>query len=207
MLLMNAHTVKELAELSTIPIEKVQTLLRFLQNAGALTLVDESGCACEASQPELQTWEFHDLLFHTRTRVGRTLGRGFGGTYRFWETMPSPPVTKPPEATSFIPLFRPAIDKLSQTDMPLAKVMESRRSIRKYGKTPVSAEQLGEFLFRVARIRSVYEVTHTVNGHSKQMTLSDRPWPGGGARYALELYVAISQCSGINSGFLSLRPT
>src|SRR6202012_957557 len=43
---------------------------------------------------ELPLWSFADLLFHTRSRVGRNLG-GYGGSYRFESATPPLPAIKP----------------------------------------------------------------------------------------------------------------
>jgi SagB-type dehydrogenase family enzyme len=80
--------------------------------------------------------------------------------------------------------------------------MESRRSIRRYGSAPLTAAQLGEFLWRVARVRSVsgfgvgavaYEVT-------------DRPLPSGGGAHDLEYYVTAVRCAGLAPGIYHYRP-
>ena len=38
--------------------------------------------SAEDENPSLRTWEFHDLLFHSRSREGRH-DLAIGGTYRF----------------------------------------------------------------------------------------------------------------------------
>ena len=44
--------------------------------------------------PTMRTWEFHDLLFHTRSRRGRN-DLEYGGTYRFRGQLPPLPALKP----------------------------------------------------------------------------------------------------------------
>ncbi|HVC96699.1 MAG TPA: hypothetical protein VND64_23680 [Pirellulales bacterium] len=42
-------------------------------------------------------------------------------------------------------------------DPPLAFVQERRRSIRRYAAQPITEEQLGEFLYRVARVTNQWQ--------------------------------------------------
>ena len=85
-------------------------------------LLAETGFLEEAGAPEpdaLATWEFHDLLFHARSRMGRAPG-GFGGTYRFQGSRQPLPALKPPMSDEPIPLYRPDLEKLR------AKIRRSR---------------------------------------------------------------------------------
>src|SRR5229473_2106532 len=59
-------------------------------------------------------------------------------------------------------------------DIPFTRVLEQRHSIRKHGEQPITAEQLGEFLYRTARLRVLSDVTE--EGYER----SGRPYPNGG---------------------------
>ena len=61
-------------------------MMEMLQRAQFLSDADDN--------PPLATWEFHDLLFHTKSRYGYE-GRSFGGTFRFEGSMPPLPAVKP----------------------------------------------------------------------------------------------------------------
>src|SRR5262249_34751790 len=82
----------------------------------------------EAEEPAaLQTWQFHDLLFHARSREGRH-DAPLGATYRFAGLMQPPAATQlSPEG---IPLARPDLDRLRHTDLPFEEVVRRRRSVR-----------------------------------------------------------------------------
>ena len=67
--------------------------------------------------------------------------------------------------------------------------MGQRRSIREYGARPISALQLGEFLYRVARIQDEQEIVMYTPYGPMQMAIASRPYPSGGALYELEFYV------------------
>ena len=138
------------------------------------------------------TWEFHDLLFHARSRLGRHDGP-FGGTFAFKGVLEPLPAVKPPMSSAVIDL--PHDDA---ADSPLSAVMASRRSIRTYGDTPISLEDLGNFLYRCARVTRV--------DTSEWGEVSRRPYPGGGACYELEIYVGVERCQGLEPGLYHYRP-
>ncbi len=157
-------------------------LLTLLHSA-AFTTASEEKLAMPAS------WEFHDLLFHSKSRKGRSLAPK-GATFRFLEkTAPLPPTLPPfPGAT---PLYRPNLDHLAAQDPTFTSVLEKRASIRTHSSQPISQKQLGEFLYRAARIKQ------HVQGQHYQAT--KRPYPGGGACYEIEIFPLVHRCEGLPS--------
>ena len=141
--------------------------------------------------PPLALWSPADLLFHTRSRVGRHEG-GYGGTYR-WEgrVEPAPAIRR-----SFTPAVAlPCIDlaERAATDPPLADVMRRRRSVRAHDdERPIDIGRLGELLARVGRVTAVFD-----DGHQE---LSARQLPSGGALHELELYPLVNRCDGLAPG-------
>ena len=99
--------------------------------------------------------------------------------------------------------YKPDIEQLKEDDPPFTRVLESRRSIRGYSKLPITAQQLGEFLYRVARVR---QVTEPDPARSRYCEFSSRPYPSGGATYDLEVYVTINSCAGTPSGIYHYDP-
>ena len=142
----------------------------------------------------LTQWDFHDLLFHTRSRQGRH-ANPTGGTYRFLGKIEPQPVVKQPMSKTVIQLHQPNLERLKTTDIPLTQVLEERRSIRNYHSCPITAQQLGEFLYRSARVKNLINEEY-----------SSRPYPAGGGLYELELYPVINTCVGINSGLYHYNP-
>src|SRR5262249_20256945 len=128
-----------------LPAEVVGQLLRLLHNAGVVESVPSAGAAAEDPGPALQCWQFHDLLFHARSRMGRH-NAPLGGTYRFAGQLAPPPALKPAMSSETVELPRPDLARLADQDPPLAVVQQQRRSIRTYGPEPISLPQLGEFL-------------------------------------------------------------
>jgi SagB-type dehydrogenase family enzyme len=173
----------------------------FLVSAGAAAPVTPDGGLPEDDDPVLRTREFHDVLLHAQSRYGLT-DRALGGTFRFAGQIPPPSALKP-RASGGIRLPCPDLGDLEQTDLPLVTTMEQRRTIRTHGAALLTAAQLGEFLFRVARVRSVRPPDP--NDDQSYETTS-RTYPSGGATYDLEIYPLIRESDGIPFGLYRYEP-
>ncbi|HEX3531066.1 MAG TPA: SagB family peptide dehydrogenase [Thermoanaerobaculia bacterium] len=171
--------------------------LDLLREAGFLSPVDADGGAREDADPELRTWEFHDLLFHSRSRAGRHRNP-YGGTWPFRGVIDPLPALQPKRSDDTVELFRPDLEQLSRDDPPFTRVLEERRSRREPGERPVTVRELGELLFRSGRVRKVIPAAmHEV---------SDRVYPGGGAVYELEIYPVVRSCAGLAPGLYRYDP-
>ena len=199
MSLSEACTYKTVAEKGNVANSAASQFLSYLQNADLLAKIPQSGPPCEDGDQPLANWEFHDLLFHTRSRLGRHEG-SYGGTYRFKQQFEPLPLIRPSLSESRINLFKPETDHLSNRDLSFADVAEQRRSIRQHGLEAISVQQLGEFLFRTARVVKVYH--DEVNGQS----LCFRPYASGGAIHELEIYPIIRNCRGLEAGLYRYDP-
>jgi SagB-type dehydrogenase family enzyme len=195
-------TAAELAErVSALTVDGVDAVLTLLLKAGML---DEAGT--EGDAHDLQTWEFHDLLFHARTRRGRC-DAPYGGTFRLADRLAPLPALKPPMAGEPHELYRPDLDDVEQHDPPLARVQARRRSVRDFDRArPITGRQLGEFLFRVARVTGQHEGEVTTPHGSVRLEFAPRPYPAGGCLYELELYAAIQACTDLAPGFYHYDP-
>jgi SagB-type dehydrogenase family enzyme len=188
-------TAGELAErVGALPVEAVAGVLALLRRAGML------GEGADAEAPALQTWEFHDLLFHARTRRGR-FDAPYGGTFRLADRLAPPPAVKPAVGGEAHELYRPDLDRLEQEDPPLARVQARRRSIREYDAArPITARQLGEFLYRVGRVTGYREEEISTPRGPVRLQFAPRPYPAGGGLYELELYAAVGSCADLAPG-------
>jgi SagB-type dehydrogenase family enzyme len=169
-------------------------LLNLLWNARALSLY-ESGESPEPKDRSLAMWDFHDLLFHSRSRLGRH-SNPYGGTYPFKDVFDPLPVVKPPMSESVVSLYRPDLARLGADDRSFTSVLEARRSVREQGEPPIDERQLGEFLYRAARIQKM----------SEEGGVSFRPHPGGGALHELEIYPIVDRCEGLEPGLYHYDP-
>jgi SagB-type dehydrogenase family enzyme len=203
-------TLSELTDRTThMPLEAAPLVLGLIADAG---MVEDSeagragGIGADKAVPAaVDAWEFHDLLFHARSRRGRT-DAPFGGTYRLAGRMDPPPPVRPMPGDAVLPLFRPDLARLEEQDPPLVRVVEGRRSQRVYGDRPLDARQLGEFLFRVARIREEQDVELETPTGPMRLAMVSRPYPSGGALYELEFYAAVAACEGVEPGLHYYEP-
>ncbi|WP_051467871.1 SagB family peptide dehydrogenase [Actinomadura oligospora] len=143
----------------------------------------------------LRQWSAHELWFHQRSRIGRRdqIGEGYGRTRwaaGLFEPLPDRP---DPYPGPVVELPVPDLAELRRRDPTLAAVVEDRRSVRVHDDdAPITLEQLGEFLYRCARMR-------TTVGHEGGEA-SGRPYPSGGSVYELELYPVVRLASGVPAG-------
>jgi SagB-type dehydrogenase family enzyme len=174
-------------------------LLGLLAAAGVVREVDDDDTTDEDTDPALRSWEFHDLLFHARSREGRH-EYPVGGTYRLAGTLDPPAAVKPVAAGEMIELYRPDLEQLARDDPPFAQVQEQRCSIRDYADEPITDRQLGELLYRVARVKELREWEVPTTAGTVRMETAARPYPAGGALYELEFYAVVSACRGLEPG-------
>jgi SagB-type dehydrogenase family enzyme len=170
----------------------VSALLDLLLQASLLVPLSDDGTNPETQDPALGQWEFHDLLFHSRTRLGRH-NQPYGGTMPGKDRFAPLPVVKSYPERPQIALPRPDIAALRTSDLSLTAALEGRRSQRIHGEQPLTIEQVGGFLYRTARVKAMF---NDENG----MQLSQRPYPAGGALYELEIYPVVHRCEGLASG-------
>jgi SagB-type dehydrogenase family enzyme len=84
--------------------------------------------------------------------------------------------------------------------------VEARRSLRAYGDQPVTTRQLGEFLYRVARVKSLRQVEVETPHGPVTFDMAARPFPSGGSLYELEFYLAVQACDGLDPGLYRYHP-
>lgn len=200
-LLAEPRRVAELgARMADVGAEAVRALVALLVAARMVGEAGADGGAAGDDTVSLRSWEFHDLLFHARSRGGRH-DRPVGGTYRFLgDLAPPPPLRQPPSSAPPVALYRPDLRQLEETDPPLARVQEARRSVRAYGARPLTARELGEFLYRVGRVVDYWEDDVQTTRGQARLAAAARPYPAGGGLYELDLWVAVNRCEGLGAG-------
>jgi SagB-type dehydrogenase family enzyme len=163
-----------------------------LWSGGFLTTRDQRTGITADDAPPLIAWEFHDLLFHSRTRRGRHAAP-YGATDRLRIRADLPPAVKParPEA-ELIPLRRPDLKRLTLSDWTLTQALEQRRSHRQHATRSIKLDQLSELLYRSAGTRPVHG--------RRPAPLTRRVYPSGGATYSLEVYVTARACKHLDPG-------
>jgi SagB-type dehydrogenase family enzyme len=144
----------------------------------------------------LRQWAFHDLLFHSRSRLGRH-DDDFGATFPFLGELDPQPAVRPLPDGPRVPLPRPELASLLERDATLTAAIEARRSVRHYDERPPTAGELGELLYRSARVRATLGPEPD---HGMPYPATDRPYPCGGAAYDLDLYLTVRRCEGLEPG-------
>jgi len=164
--------------------------------------------------PSLQLWDFHNLLFHSRSRFGRHDYLPVDHDIEQWSDFP---VVKPPMSDEIVPLPRPNLGALMYNDATLTEAIETRKSVRQYDDNhPITIEQLGELLYRTARIKELLSAEDWFGKNRREQLsfeadidygeLSRRPYPGGGAMYELEIYPVVRLCEGLSQGVYHYDP-
>jgi SagB-type dehydrogenase family enzyme len=190
------------ADRAGLAAETAREFVSLLRDAALVGEVGQDGTLPEDEDPVRLPWEFHDLLFHSRSRPGRH-DAAFGATLRFLGRMPPPPAVKTRMSDDTVQLCKPDLARLATDDPPFTRVLEERTSRREYGSQPITARQLGEFLYRVARVRSTVAPDPAAGLHYQ---VTSRPYPSGGACYELELYVTVNVCVDLVPGIYHYAP-
>jgi SagB-type dehydrogenase family enzyme len=194
------------------PVEPAAaSILEYLAATGMVVAAQGVGGASvfgEDLDTALAGWSPVEMMFHTRSTLGRH-DHDFGVTYPAGTTRPAEPVVKP-QASQHIPLHIPSWDDLCRSDPPVVVAMERRRSARRYAENPVTLVQLGDLLYRTARVRSLVTPApgeqNPPDVPAMGTLYSNRPYPSGGACYELELYLTVGNCTGLANGVYHYDP-
>jgi SagB-type dehydrogenase family enzyme len=166
-----------------------------------LFMIDAAGGAGlrpDEGDANLVLWDFHDLLFHTRSTAGRQ-ANPLGGFYPYAGVIAPLPAVRPRWPGKKIDLRKfSAAD--AQAISPGAKLLRERHSMRSFDdQRPITLGELSRFLGGTARV--VSRSKSRVDDGGPVVEYAARPYPAGGAAYELELYLTVHQCDGLARGF------
>ncbi|HEX5113750.1 MAG TPA: SagB family peptide dehydrogenase [Pseudonocardiaceae bacterium] len=200
-------SVREITAQLAAPPAVVAGVVAYLAATGIALLAEPADVAgekmfAEDNDPVLLRWSHHDLLFHTRSRMGRHGGQS-GAVFPLADRLPSPELVKTVHSGERFTLYRPNIDELAANDPPLTEVLENTKLCEDLSDREVTAAQLGELLFRAARIRSVASGS---TGTDVLYDISDRPYLSIYGLYELEVYVSAHKCAGVPRGTYHYDP-
>lgn len=193
-------TVEQLAAATGVAAAVVADVVEFLVAAGVVLLGDAEGRFTEHGDPETAIWSHDDLMFHARSRTWQKGAPPDPGTGR---ADAEPPVVKQVTAGPTFPLHRPAPPVLEARDPSLTTLLESDHTCPEFSERALSARQIGEFLFRAARVRSVGPA-HLPGGPSHEA--SQRPYFSVACLYELEIYVGINRSTDLAPGIYHYDP-
>ncbi|MFL6130822.1 MAG: SagB family peptide dehydrogenase [Mycobacteriales bacterium] len=195
-------TVARLAAQLTVAESMAASVVGYLLGTGMLLVAAEETAAgptfAEDQAPALAAWPYHELMFHGRSRKGRLdAPTGIGTRYR--RPVSTPAAVKPVPPGRRFPLDRPSRADLEATDRTLTQLLEDQRPAQPMART-LTVGQVGELLYRAARVRSV---TRT---HEDGEEISDRPYPSVDGLYELEVYLVTDRCAGLPTGVFHYDP-
>jgi len=160
-----------------------------------LNAKDGDGQRVNEGDGNLVLWDFHDLVFHTRSTEGRH-ANPVGGAYTYSDVVPPLPAVRPPWPGKKIDLHKLVTP---EPIPPFAKLLRERHSVRDFDdQQPITLAELARFLDTAARVLSEWKSEADSGG--PEVTYSTRPYPSAGSAYELELYLAVSNCEGLARG-------
>jgi SagB-type dehydrogenase family enzyme len=161
-----------------------------------LNAQDGDGLRVNEGDGNLILWDFHDLVFHTRSTEGRQ-SNPLGGAFTYADVVPPLPAVRPPWPGKTIDLRQ---FSTSDPISPFAKLLRERHSIRDFDdQHPVTLAELAQFLDTAARVLSEWKSGANFE-YGPEIAYSARPYPSAGSAYELELYLAVSNCEGLARG-------
>ncbi|MEI5137212.1 SagB family peptide dehydrogenase [Streptomyces libani] len=183
-----------------LPANSVDALRSLLHATGFLHPADDRSRAAAAELPA--GWSFHELLAHDGSRAGLR-DRQYGPVYPLRDTEPPPPPVAPARPGRTVRLHRPDLGRVAREDRSFTDVLENRASRRAYGEHPLSLAELGAYLYRAARVRTLLDARPEEGRH---YAVTGRPYPSAGSAHELELYLAVHRCDGLDRGLYHYDP-
>ncbi len=221
-MLAEPHSVRKLRRQDGFPGIALLALLADCQILFKPGTAGDSGLRPAEGDGNLVLWDFHDLLFHTRSTAGRH-ANPLGGVYRYADVTPPLPAVRPSWPGKPIDL-RTFPGAPVQEASAMARLLRERHSTRMFDHAhPITLAELSLFLDATARVLSVskpppYPPPQAGEGYQSDSPLlaeegmeevggdpaaevAVRPYPSAGASYELELYLAVNKCEGLGRGF------
>ena len=184
------RSATDLVKLGTLPdIEAARSWLGLLRAGLVAGPIDAAGACVIDREAAAHHWEFHDLLFHRRSRKWRE-GEPHGAKANPAANGPPPAVFPAPPARS-----APAIVFSQREDGSMdafLDVLRRRTSSRGGEREPLTVETLGILLGEALRIKRVVR-----SPLAKTDRTVKRPFPSGGGRGELQAYVVANRCPGL----------
>ena len=199
--LVTPRTVQGLAGVTGLDPAVIEPLLGTLLGARMVSEVAETGELAEDRDESLRHWEFHDLTFHSRSRLGLH-DDAIGSTFGHADRVGPLPAVKARMSDDIAHLPEPPATSGLRT-MSLADALVRRRSIRHHGGRAIGVEALGEFLFYTAKATALGGIAP---GDPQSYEVTRRASPSGGACHSLELYVVVHRCDGLPRGIYHYQP-
>jgi SagB-type dehydrogenase family enzyme len=199
-LLSTPQQIKQLRRQDSFPGLELLALLVDCQILFKTGAASDSALRPTEGDGNLVLWDFHDLLFHTRSTEGRH-ANPLGGVYPYAGLISPLPAVRPRWPGKKIDLRR-FYSARSETISPTARLLRERHSTRSFDdQRPITLAELAWFLDRAARVHSRMRNRLDLGDTGPVITYALRSYPSGGGCYELELYLAVDKCEGLARGF------
>ncbi len=204
-LLSTPQQIKGLRRHDGFPGIQILALLFDCQILFKLGAAGDADLRSAEGDDSLVLWDFHDLLFHTRSTEGRH-ANPLGAIYPYVDAVDPLPAVRPRWPGKKIDLRKlSAADP--ETTAPVAKLLRQRHSTRSFDdKRPIMLSELARFLDGSARVLSTSSSRIDLGDTGPLVEYAVRPYPSAGAEYELELYLAVNRCDGLAKGFYHYDP-
>jgi SagB-type dehydrogenase family enzyme len=201
-MLAEPHSIRKLRRQDGFPGIGLLALLADCQIIFKIAAAGDSGLRPDEGDSNLVLWDFHDLLFHTRSTAGRH-ANPLGGLYRYADVAPPLPAVRPRWPGEKIDLREFSASPCETTTSPILKLLRERHSTRIFDdQHPITLAELSQFLDGTARVLSVSKAADGDFGDGgPAVEVAARPYPSAGSSYELELYLAVDKCEGLGRGF------
>jgi SagB-type dehydrogenase family enzyme len=194
------HKVNKLRRLAGFPGVDLLALLLSCQILFKVGKSGDDGRRAGEGDNNLVLWDFHDLLFHTRSTEGRQ-ANPLGGLYPHAGLIAPLPAVRPAWPGQRIDLVRSEFTA-SEPGSSFTTLLHARHSIRDFDDAhPITLVELSRFLDTTARIRSTWSSDLDLGIGGPVMTYAARPYPAAGSAYEFEIYLAVANCEGLAPGF------
>jgi SagB-type dehydrogenase family enzyme len=160
----------------------------------------DDGLRSAEGDGNLVLWDFHDLLFHTRSTEGRQ-ANPLGGLYAYAGATAPLPAVRPSWPGKKIDLRKLSATR-AEPSSPVAKLLRERHSTRTFDdQRPITLAELSRFLEGTARVLATSSSSIDLGEDAPVVAYAARPYPSAGAAYELELYLTVDKCEGLARGF------
>jgi SagB-type dehydrogenase family enzyme len=198
-ILSTPQKISKLRQAPGFPGLELLALLLDCQILFKVATADRDGLRASEGDDSLVLWDFHDLLFHTRSTEGRQ-ANPIGGLYSNAGVIAPLPAVRPPWPGEPIDL-RKVVASPSEAPSSLARLLHERHSTRDFDdERPITLPELARFLDSAARVQSKW-TSADMDDEGPEISYAARPYPSGGAAYELELYLTVGNCEGLARGF------
>jgi SagB-type dehydrogenase family enzyme len=199
-MLSTPQQIKQLRRQDGFPGAELLALLMDCQILFKIDVAGDSGLRAAEGDGNLVLWDFHDLLFHTRSTEGRH-ANPLGGLYPHAGVIPPLPAVRRRWPGKKIDL-RKFSAAPSEVISPFANVLHERHSTRIFDdQRPITLAELSQFLGSTARVLSRWSNRVDLGNAVPLVAYTVRPYPSAGSSYELELYLAVDRCEGLARGF------